>query len=179
MPTMKRCLPNWLLVTLMVALLSVGWTTPAWAATAEAIITDTEDSHVVGVAELEDTEPGLAIEVSFLDGPEGTHGFHIHENDSCADGGKAAGGHYNPAGVKHGYLLEDGFENAHAGDLGNVEISSDGEGVYSALIPGLSLTNGQYSVGDLAFILHAQPDDFGQPTGNAGDRAACGVIELD
>jgi Cu-Zn family superoxide dismutase len=27
-----------------------------------------------------------------------------------------------------------------------------------------------------AFIVHANADDFGQPTGNAGGRIACGVI---
>lgn len=175
---MKRMLPAWLLTSLLAILLSCGMALPALAATAEAIIDDTTTGAVVAIAELEDTEAGLAIEVSFLDAPEGTHGFHIHENGSCAEAGKAAGGHYNPDDVEHGKLLADGFENAHAGDLGNVNIGAGGEGVYSALISGLSLTGGDYPVAGHAFILHAQPDDFGQPTGNAGSRLACGVIQL-
>ncbi|NJL85906.1 MAG: superoxide dismutase family protein [Leptolyngbyaceae cyanobacterium SM1_1_3] len=29
-----------------------------------------------------------------------------------------------------------------------------------------------------AVILHADADDFGQPTGHVGDRIGCGVIQL-
>ena len=32
----------------------------------------------------------------------------------------------------------------------------------------LSLSEGKFNVAGLAMILHAKPDDFGQPTGNAG-----------
>jgi Cu-Zn family superoxide dismutase len=39
-------------------------------------------------------------------------------------------------------------------------------------------TEGQYAIGDRAFILHADPDDFGQPTGNAGGRIGCGTIQI-
>lgn len=180
MNPMQRLSPFGLMAWLLA--LVFGWgllTAPAaYAATAESVITDTDSGEVLAIAELEDTSEGLAIEVSFLDAPSGTHGFHIHENGSCAESGKAAGGHYNPDGVKHGKLLEDGFEGAHAGDLGNVVIGDTGEGIYSALIPGLSLEEGSYAVGNRTFILHAQPDDFGQPTGNAGARVGCGVIEL-
>jgi len=71
--------------------------------------------------------------------PPGKHGFHIHENGDCGDGGKAAGGHYNPNGVSHGLLLRDGFQKAHAGDLGNVEIDANGRGKLEAVLPGLTL----------------------------------------
>lgn len=177
----KQPFPQWMtaLLTAIVFSLSLVLAPAALAETAEAVITSTDNGQqVLGVAELEETEGGLSISVSFLDAPSGTHGFHIHENGSCAEAGKAAGGHYNPDGVKHGKLLVDGFENAHAGDLGNVVIGEGGEGLYSALVPGLTLTGGRYQVGDRAFIFHAQPDDFGQPTGNAGGRVGCGVIEL-
>lgn len=147
--------------------------------TAEAVIHSTDSEQVaMGIAELTETNDGLVIQADFIAAPAGLHGFHVHAEGSCADGGQAAGGHYNPADVPHGYLPEDGFDAAHAGDLGNVEISEDGTGLYALSMPGLSLRGGSYPVADHAFILHADADDFGQPTGNAGGRIGCGVIEL-
>ncbi|XWX15616.1 superoxide dismutase family protein [Nannocystis pusilla] len=39
-----------------------------------------------------------------------------------------------------------------------------------------SIAGGDYSVLGRAIIVHEKPDDFGQPTGNAGARLACGII---
>ena len=36
---------------------------------------------------------------------------------------------------------------------------------------------GKYGVLGRALVVHEKPDDFGQPTGNAGARLACGLIE--
>lgn len=80
------------------------------------------------------------------------------------------------AGVPHGDLLKDGFQHAHAGDLGNIEIGPDGKGTLKKVIPGLTLKEGKYGVVGRALILHEKEDNFGQPTGNAGGRIACGVI---
>jgi Cu-Zn family superoxide dismutase len=150
----------------------------ALAATGQVMFQGTsETSAVSGIAKLQDTEAGLQITLD-LEAPPGEHGFHIHEFGSCADAGNAAGGHYNPDRVKHGYLLSDGFSNAHAGDLGNVRVNSDGKATYTATVSGLSLTQGKYSVAGRAMIVHEKPDDFGQPTGNAGGRPGCGTIIL-
>jgi len=124
------------------------------------------------------TSNGLRLVGSLKNVPPGTHGFHIHEFGSCTDDGQAAGGHYNPDNVKHGNLLTDGFEQAHAGDLGNVVVAADGTAVWEKTFPGLSLNNGDYTVVGRALILHADPDDFSQPTGNAGARIGCGAIIL-
>lgn len=137
----------------------------------------TEGSNVSGTASLEEIEGGLKITAEVSNAAPGNHGFHIHENGSCDDHGKAAGGHFNPDKVQHGLLTKDGFTGAHAGDLGNFEINADGTGKYEAVIPGLSLTSGNHNVMGKSFILHAKTDDFGQPTGNSGDRIACGIIE--
>ena len=160
-------------------LVSLSSTSVAFAATGVASIKGTKpDSSLSGKAVLTDTPEGLKISLSFENVPPGKHGFHIHENGSCADEGKAAGGHYNPEGTSHGLLSKDGFEHAHAGDFGNVEIDSNGSGRLEVVMPGLTLTGEKYNVAGRSFILHEKEDDFGQPTGNAGGRIGCGVIEL-
>ena len=146
-------------------------------ATAVIRSTDNEEA-ILGNVELTETSDGLVIQANFVGVPSGEHGFHIHAEGSCADGGQAAGGHYNPDSVRHGYLPEDGVDEAHAGDMGNIAIAEDGTGAYMATMPQLTLAEGPYSVAERAIILHADPDDFSQPTGNAGGRIGCGIIEV-
>lgn len=138
-----------------------------------------EGSSLSGKAAFIETEEGLKITVFISGASPGRHGFHIHEKGDCSDAGNAAGGHFNPEGAAHGDILKDGFKQAHAGDLGNIEIGSDGKGVLEKVVPGLTLKEGEYAVAGRALILHEKEDDFGQPTGNAGGRIACGVIQLD
>ena len=150
----------------------------ALAATGEATITGTtEGSDISGAVTLEDTKKGLKISATLENVPPGKHGFHIHQFGSCADSGKAAGDHYNPKKKPHGNVIEDGIGKAHGGDLGNVEIGDDGKGTVDVTVEKLSL-QGRYGVAGRAFVLHASPDDFGQPTGNAGGRIGCGTIAL-
>jgi len=135
------------------------------------------EPNLGGFILLKQTSEGLEITGGVSNASPGMHGFHIHELGSCADGGKAAGGHFNPDGNPHGLLSRDGFEKAHAGDLGNIEVFEDGNAVLNITVPGLSLEEGKYNVMGKAFILHEKEDDFGQPTGNAGARIGCGIIE--
>ncbi len=137
-----------------------------------------EGSPIAGSAQFVEHPDGVEIAVTISNAPPGLHGLHIHEQGSCADEGKAAGGHYNPAGAPHGLVTRDGFTHAHAGDLGNIKIGADGNGVLHATVSGLHLTQGQYTVAGRTVILHEKPDDFGQPTGNAGSRIGCGVITV-
>lgn len=147
------------------------------AQTARATIQSTSDpSRVMGEVSFSQTEPGMQVEAKINEAPPGKHGFHIHEVGSCEDGGNTAKGHFNPDGVKHGLLVKDSFNNAHAGDLGNIEISSDGAGTFSRTVPGLTFSEGKYAIEGLAVIVHEKEDDFSQPTGNAGGRIGCGII---
>lgn len=136
----------------------------------------TSGSPIKGRAIFEETADGLKVTADFENVPDGKHGFHIHEGSACTNEGKDAGGHFNPDGVKHGDVLKDGFAGAHAGDFGNIEIK-DGKGAITKTLPHLTVKDGKYSVLNHAVIFHEKEDDFGQPTGNAGGRIACGVIK--
>lgn len=150
----------------------------ARAETATANLSATvQGSPVSGVVRLEEKDGSLFVSAQFQGVPAGKHGFHIHENGACGDEGKAAGGHFNPEAAPHGLLHKDGFSGAHAGDFGNVEIGADGTGTLEATLPGLNLTEGPLNVRGKAVILHEKEDDFSQPTGNAGGRIGCGIIE--
>ena len=147
------------------------------AATGTAKIMSTADgSKSLGTVKLEDTRNGLKVSAAIENAPAGDHGFHIHEFGDCGDSGKSAGGHYNPRNVKHGNLMKDGMRMAHAGDMGNITIKSDGTGALEAVLPGITLTGGKEAVAGRAIILHEKADDFGQPVGNAGSRIGCGPI---
>jgi len=153
-------------------------TSPIYAESAKATLWSTaEGTHKeLGTIHLEDSGIGLKIKATLSNVSPGKHGFHIHTFGTCGNRGKAAGGHFNPNNTPHGDLITDGLFQAHSGDFGNIEIDSDGTGELALTLPGLTVSNGTYSVAGRAFMLHAKPDDFGQPTGNAGSRVACGTI---
>ncbi len=145
----------------------------------QAMIQATQsDSPVQGEARVIETQEGVLIMVRVENTPPGKHAIHVHEHGSCDDAGNAAGGHFNPDGVQHGFLPSDGHAMAHAGDMGNIQVSLGGFGRLRIHLPGVSLSEGHYSIANKAIILHEKVDDFGQPTGNAGGRIGCGVIEI-
>ena len=105
----------------------------------------------------------------------GEHGFHVHEKGDCsAPDGTSAGGHFNPGGKPH--AARDAAAR-HAGDLGNLKADPYGLARVDFVDSTLSLSGADSIVGK-AVIIHEKADDFTtQPTGNAGARQACGVIE--
>lgn len=137
-----------------------------------------EGSLISGSASFEDTAKGLKIDLSVAGLTPGQHGFHIHEWGDCSDTGKAAGGHYNPAHAMHGQALKSGPHKAHAGDAGNLVADQDGRAKLEVVLPGVKLTQGEFTVAGRAVIIHEKADDFSQPVGNAGGRVACGLIGL-
>ncbi|OGX06567.1 MAG: hypothetical protein A2Z88_00430 [Omnitrophica WOR_2 bacterium GWA2_47_8] len=147
---------------------------------ANAVIKGTQEgSKVEGEVVFWDTKDGLIVEGDFSGIPTpGKHGFHVHEKGSCEDEGKAAGGHYNPMGAPHGMLEKDGMQKAHGGDMGNIEVDDEGYATYDGFLPGIHLKGEGHVVTGLAVIVHEKVDDFGQPTGNAGGRIGCGIIQV-
>ena len=121
---------------------------------------------------------GILIQARLSGVPEGWHGFHIHETGSCEPDFSAAAGHYNPTGIGHGVLHEDGH---HPGDTVNVYAHADGTANADQYTVDATLGAGTATLFDAdgsAIIVHEGPDSYGEAPG-AGARIACGVITLD
>ena len=105
------------------------------------------------------------------------HGFHVHDKGDCSSGdGMSTGGHFNPLGKPHGH--HEGMER-HAGDLPAVRADAAGNAKLSVTMDVISVSSpGATSVVGRGMIVHRDPDDYKtQPSGNAGPRIACAVIQ--
>lgn len=133
-------------------------------------------SKLAGKAVLEETSDGVKVTLAVSGISKGKHGAHVHELGDCSSAdGKSAGDHFNPGGHKHG--MPPGAER-HLGDLGNLEVAASGEGKLEITVAGANLKPGdKSSFLGRAIIVHEKTDDGGQPTGNAGGRIGCGVIQ--
>jgi superoxide dismutase, Cu-Zn family len=133
-------------------------------------------STLSGSGTLTETPEGVKVTLSLENVPPGEHGAHVHEKGDCsAPDGASAGGHFNPDA--HPHALPDGSPR-HLGDLGNVSIDAGGKGTIDIVAAGANLKQGDpNSFLGRAIIVHEKADDGGQPTGNAGGRIGCAVIE--
>jgi superoxide dismutase, Cu-Zn family len=108
--------------------------------------------------------------------PDSEHGFHIHEAGDCSSGdGMSTKGHFNPHGKPHGHHQSG---ERHAGDLPALKAGKDGRARLEMEMDIITVTPGPASIIGRGLIVHADPDDYKtQPTGNAGARLACAVIQ--
>jgi Cu-Zn family superoxide dismutase len=140
-------------------------------------LTPVEGSELQAAVNFTEVAGGVQVSAWVLGAEPGDHGFHLHEVGDCgASDFTSAGGHFNPTAVQHG-----GPQDAlhHAGDWGNLVVNSVGSGALSVTTNMLSVGPGEHSVVGRAVILHGGTDDLvSQPTGDAGPRIACGVVEL-
>jgi Cu-Zn family superoxide dismutase len=159
-------------------LLAAAFCAQAAGMTAHANLVDSTGKSV-GKATLKETSGGVQIKAMLSNLPPGTHGMHIHAVGKCDPPDfKSAGGHFNPDMKKHGMNNPDGM---HAGDLPNVEVGADGKAKVSLLAAHVTLKDGDHSLfheGGTALVIHEKADDYmTDPSGNSGNRIACGVIE--
>jgi superoxide dismutase, Cu-Zn family len=193
---------------LAVALSALAWTgrSEAWDYEAQAVLVDPTGEEV-GRATFTGWEDHTDVRVRLYQVPESVavdafHGFHVHANSNPANGegcvadpGQpsntwfvSADGHYAAEGQTHG---------DHLGDLPSLLVNTDGTA-------DARFRTGRFTPADVqgrALILHAGEDNFGNVpvgsapnqyaanaadaatltanTGNAGDRLACGLIDVD
>lgn len=165
-------------VPAVAAVLAMLALSPAVAQSAKATLKDAKGNNV-GSARLTQTPAGVLISLSVKGLPPGQHAFHIHGTGKCEPPFKSAGGHFNPEGGKHGLMAPGG---PHAGDMPNLHIPAGGAIEVEVLNTAVTLEKGEDGSllgGDgTALIVHAGKDDYKtDPTGEAGGRIACGVVE--
>ena len=138
----------------------------------------TGDDEEMGTVEFTQTEEGVLVEGRLESLEPGPRGFHVHEHGECDPPDfESAGGHFNPTGHPHG-SPEDMAGERHAGDFGNIEFDEDGIAEFSFVDEVITLGDGTNDIAGQALIVHYEEDDLeSQPTGDAGPRAGCGLIE--
>src|SRR5215471_7973741 len=132
----------------------------------------------VGSVLIWDAGSGVVLKLDLHDLSPGEHAIHFHQVPKCEGPDfKSAGGHFKPGGKKHGFNNPEGH---HAGDLRNFMVRADGTTPNAHLQnQEIRLTDGPRSLltNGAAIVVHAQADDYKtDPSGNSGDRVACGVI---
>jgi superoxide dismutase, Cu-Zn family len=142
---------------------------------AVAVLKSADGAGVAGTIGFAAVEGGVRVSGRVTGLTPGSHGFHVHEKGDCSAADfTSAGGHFNPSGDPHAGPTD---AKRHAGDMGNIEADKDGVAEINYLDAKLSFEGAESLVGR-GVIVHAKPDDLKtQPTGNAGGRVACGVIE--
>jgi Cu-Zn family superoxide dismutase len=137
-----------------------------------------EDS---GSATFKTVKTGVKVTIKLKNVGFGDHGVHIHTNAVCdAPDFKGAGGHFNPDGKKHGYMSDMGHHN---GDMpANVSVGEDHTGEATFTLTSISLDpaapNSLMLNGGTSVVVHEHADDEKtDPSGNSGNRVACGVIK--
>ena len=134
-----------------------------------------QKNDISGTVTLEAASSGTTlVKIDIQNVPEGVHAIHVHETGQCEGDFESAGGHY-AAGMSHGIMHEDG---KHPGDLPNVTAGSDGVVKVEFFSPDLKLDDQLMDQDGAAVILHESEDDYqSQPSGDAGGRIACGILQ--
>jgi superoxide dismutase, Cu-Zn family len=167
-------------------------TTDPEAELATTVLMTGADGEDVGTVDIVDDGEIVRISVDAQNLTPGFHGFHLHAVPEChpdAEDGPftTAEGHWSLGGEDHG---------AHAGDLPPLLVLEDGTADASFVTDRFTMADVEEN-GGVAIMIHEGPDNLANipdrytaegadapgpdedtlATGDAGGRAACGVLE--
>jgi len=132
----------------------------------------------IGWAMIRAAGTGVRVKLTLEHMSPGEHAVHFHSVAKCEGPDfKSAGPHFNPDGKQHGLQNPDGH---HAGDMDNFTVGANGKADVELFNKDVNLGDDSHSLfsnGGTAIVVHAKADDMRtDPSGNSGDRVACGVI---
>lgn len=148
--------------------------TTCHASTRVMLLSTATPKQNFGYITFSNSEYGLLVTPSLHHLPAGLHGLHLHINPSCADQGKAAGGHYDPRNTKK--HVGPYNTKGHLGDLPALYVFDDSTANTPTLAPRLR----EADLHAHTIVIHSQGDNYSdQPAklGGGGPRLGCGIIE--
>ncbi len=167
------------ILPIFVCLVVLAVSSVAAAKTVKVQLKDAQGKSI-GTAKISPAGNGIEVDANLHGLPAGDHGIHFHQNAKCEGPDfKSAGAHFNPEGKEHGLQNPQGH---HAGDMMNFEVDPHGKAKVRVSDNDVNLNpatdpHSLFANGGTALVIHAKADDMKtDPSGNSGDRIACGVV---